>query len=282
MLRRPLLLVCSVALAVPMAAEKPWEMRVDIPVPVPVELPSVPPTNPFATPLAVQPVAVETPLAERFELSVTAEAAAYVDAAGTCRRVVFTRLPLPGLATDLQKSLADTDFEPGRLLGAAVPTWASAAVDLAGRIDEGQILRLALLPPDPMVPPIPDAPPAPAVEPRDLQIPATRLEQLDQVPSARRFRVRVDGQRVRQTVRLLIEVDPEGRCRRVVFISCAEGLHSWLLRSLAGWRFQPPQTAAGPTTAWAQAEAELEVEIGSLRSDALRLKRESSYPYATL
>lgn len=277
----PLSVASCLLLAAPLAAQKPWETRVDLQVPVPVELPEVPPTNPFAVPLAVQPVAIETPLARRFDVTVTATASAYVDASGTCRRVVFTRLPLPGLAAELQKHLAETDFTPGKLLGATVPTWAAISVDLHGRIDEGKVARMALLPPDPSVPPIPDTPPAPAAEARDLQIPATRLEQLDQIPTAKRFRVRVGGQDVRQAVRLLLEIGADGRCHRAVFLSCPEGLHQWLLRSLAGWRFQPPQGGDGPTTAWAQLDAEFEVEIGSLRGDALRLSRQSSYPYVT-
>jgi len=277
----PLLAASCLLLAAPVAAQKPWETRVDLTVPVPIELPEVPPTNPFAAPLAVQPVALETPLAERFDVSVAAEASAYVDANGTCRRVVFTRLPLPGLAAELQEHLTDTDFTPAKLLGASVPTWAAVAVDLSGRIDEGKIARMALLPPDPLVPPIPDEPPAPAPEARDLQIPATRLEQLDQIPTAKRFRVRIGGQDVRQAVRLLLEIGADGRCQRVVFLSCPEGMRQWLLRSLAGWRFQPAQGSEGATVAWALLDAELAVEIGTLRGDALRLSRQSSYPYVT-
>jgi len=278
---RAILLACGCLAAAPALAEKPWETRVDLQLPVPVELPAVPATNPFAAPLTAPPAPLETPLAPRFEVAVTAEAAAYVDAAGTCRRVVFTRLPLPGLAGELHESLVDTDFTPGRLLGAAVPTWIAVAIDLTGRVDGGRLLRVALLPPDPSVPPVPEAEPAPAPDPRDLQIAATRPEQLDQPPGVKRFRVRIGGHDAPQTVRALLEIDAGGRCTRVVFLACPDGLRPWLLTSLAAWRFQPGRDAGGPTAAWAVLDAEVETEIGTLRGETLRLGRQSSYPWTT-
>ncbi len=216
-------------------------------MPVPIELPRVPATNPFAVPLTVQPVALETPLADRLDVAVTAEAAAYVDAYGTCRRVVFTRLPLPGLAPDLQESLAETAFtrrppsrRDGSHLGSPSP-WTSADASTAARSCVSHCCRQTSWRRQRQ-----SAQPAPAPEPRDLQIPTTRVEQLDQLPTVKRFRVTVGGHDVRQGVRLMLEIGSDGRCLGRCSVSCPDGLRQWLLRSLAEWRFRP-QSADGPT-----------------------------------
>lgn len=266
--------------ALPSAAQKPWELRVDVPVGVPVELPRVPLTNPFAGRLATQPVVLTSPFAEKTPLRVTAVAAVYIDAVGTCRRIVFTALPLPGLTDDLKARLAETEFAPAKMLGAAVPTWVTVAVDLEGRLDDATAKRVTLVPPDPTVPPVPDVPPTPAPDARDLQLPATPAGQLDQAPMARRFRVKVSGQELAQRIRMMVEVDASGRAARVVFLSCPEGLRPWLLASLSNWTFQPGQDAHGPVAAWGLVEADLTIKLGALRSDALRIIRRSEYPTA--
>jgi len=92
--------------------------------------------------------------------------------------------------------------------------------------------------------------------------------------------VRVDGHTWRQPIRLLADVSAEGRCQRVVFLGCPEGLRPWLLASTAAWTFRPGAGKAGPVQAWALLEGEVEVEVGNLASEGLRVMQSASYPSA--
>jgi hypothetical protein len=267
-------------LAVPVAAEQPWETHVDLRVPAPIELPAPPAANPFAAALVVQPVLLASPLRAKLAIDAAAQAMAYVDADGACRRVVFTRLPLPGLETDLTGALTRTEFTPGRRLGAPAAAWTGVVIDLRGRIDEGTTLDLAAKAPDPSTPPTPERTAAPAFNPDDAGLASTPPEQLDQLPATRRFRAKVSGQTFRQEVQLLVEVGANGAARRVVFLACPEGLRPWLLASLSGWQFQPGRVATGPVTAWTRIGGAIEVKVGTLRSDALRITREGVHPPA--
>ncbi len=259
-------------------AQKPWEARVNLPVPAPVELPAVPPTNPFATPVEMAPTLVASPMVEKLESVFRTTAALYVDSAGAVRRAVLLQVPLPGLGDELRQALLETSFTPGRALSGQDSTWLDVGIDLEGRVDRARVLGLRAVPPDPSVPPIPDGDPYPPVEPRDLQLAATPVESLDQLPVPKSFRARLSSRSWRQEFRLLAEVSPEGRCTRVVFLSCPSGLRRYLLASLSGWRFRPAQAGGAPVMAWARVEGALEVEVGTLRASALRVTRTSTYP----
>ncbi len=267
-------------IAIPATAQKPWEMRVDLPITVPIELPVVPPTNPFAVDLVAPPLHQQTVLREKFDATFAIQGAGYIDASGTCRRVVFLRLPLPGIATEIQQALEETDFTPARSLGASVPTWLPFTIDLHGRVRGGEVLRMQAIAPAAGEPPTPDLVAVPSPDARDLALPNTPVEQLDQMPAAKRFRARTSSRTWNQKVRLLAEITAQGRCARVVFLSCPDGLRGWLLASLGGWTFKPGQGSGGPTAAWVQLEGELEVEVSGLESEMLRVSRQSSYPRA--
>ena len=271
-----LVLLCSPALA-----QKPWETRVDLSVPVPLELPAVPPTNPFAAPVLSPPSPVATPLREKFVDTFAVLASAYVNGEGSCRRVVFTRLPWPGMEADLRQAVSELSFTPARAGGTAVPIWLPLAIDFKGRVDEGRVTNLQATSPDPSTPPVPDVVAPPTPDARDLELPATPLTRVDQLANPKRPpRIRVDGRAWRQPIRLLAEVGAEGRCQRVVFLTCPEGLRPWLLASMAAWTFRPAAGQAGPVTAWALLEGIVELEVGDLVSEGLRVMRAGSYPSA--
>ncbi len=271
----------AVLLAATAAAQKPWEVRVDLPVPVPVELSAVPPTNPFAAPVLAPPSPVATPLRAKFTQTLTVLASAYLDGSGALRRLVFTSLPWPSLEAELRLPLSELEFAPARAAGAPTSVWLPLAVDLAGRIDGGQVTRLVATTPDPKAPPTAEPGGGHAAEPGDLALPATPLARVEQLPNPRHPpRIRVPGRSWRQAVRLLADVGADGRCRRVVFLSCPEGLRPWLLASLADWTFRPAAAAGGPVEAWAVLDGEVEVEMGSLAAEALRVTRTGSYPGA--
>ena len=272
----PLLLLA----ALPANAQKPWEMRVDLPVTVPVELPAVPATNPFAAALTSAPMPVTTPLQEKLVTNVPAQAAAYVDATGVCRRVVFISVPFPGITRELQTAVEETTFSPGKSFGNVAATWLPVAFDLAGRIQEGRLLTLQVLAPDPATPPLPETAATPAADSRDLALQAVPAEKLDVMPLPKHFKVRLDGREWRQEVKLLAEVSPAGQVTRVVFLACPLGLRPWMLRSLASWTFRPGQGAEGPVAAWVQVELAVQVEVSDLDSDALRVSRQTVYPPA--
>jgi len=274
---RTLLLLLMLA-AAQAAAQRPWEQRVDLPVSIPIELPSVPPTNPFATPVDGAPALVTTPLVEEFEGTFPVAVAAYLDAQGACQRAVVTTTPFPGVAQQVATALEETRFTPGLLLDTAVPTWIVVGVDLAGRLEEGTVSRVSCQSPDPAAPPQPDASSPFSPEARDLQLPATPAEQLSRVPAPKRFRVRVPSQVLTPTIRLLAEVNESGRVSRVVYLSCPEGLQRWLLVSLGSWTFRPAQRNGRPVTAWALLEGELEVEVGTLVANGLRVKQQAPFP----
>lgn len=260
------------------AAEKPWETRVNLSVPVPVELPAVPPTNPFATPVETPPAIATSPMVDKLESVFRATAALYVDSGGAVRRAVLLHVPLPGLGDELRQALLETSFTAGRALAGQSNVWLDVGIDLEGRIDRAKVLGVRAVPPDPSVPPTPDGDPLPAVEPRDLQLTATPVESLDQLPVPKSFRVRLSSRSWRQEFRLLAEVSAQGRCTRVVFLSCPAGLRRYLLASLSGWTFRPAHAGGGAVTAWVSLDGALEVEVGTLRANALKVTRTSTYP----
>ncbi|HVN75643.1 MAG TPA: hypothetical protein VMT19_04950 [Thermoanaerobaculaceae bacterium] len=276
-MRRALIIVSLIA-SVPAAAQKPWEARADLPVLVPIELPAIPPTNPFATPVETAASPIATPLREKFSGSFSVGASAYVDNDGAVRRLVFTQLPWPALADSLRPAIMGTAFTPARVSGAVVPVWLPLAVDLKGRVREGLVARLQPSAPEPATPPVVDPTAVPTPEARDLELPATPIDRIDQMPSPKRFRARVDNRSWRQGIRLLVEVSATGRCGKVVFLSCPEGLRPWLLASMAGWTFHPATSKEGPVTAWVQLDGEIEVEVGDLSSDTLRVMRQGWSP----
>lgn len=278
---RPLLAVAFALLSIPVLAQKPWDTKVDLPVPVPIELPSVPPTNPFAASLVSPPAPVATPLREKFSDTFTVLTSVYVTGEGEARRVIFSRLPWPSLANDLRPQLAELNFTPARASGAAVPVWVPLAIDLKGRVAEGRVSRIQGSAPEPATPPMLELAAVPAPDARDLELPATALDKVDQMANPKRPpRIRADRRAWRQSVRLLAEVSPEGRCQRVVFLACPEGLRPWLLASMASWTFRPGVGQAGPVTAWLQLEGEIELEVGALVSESLRVTRQVAFPPA--
>jgi len=278
---RRLTILTLVLLSAPVLAQKPWETRVDLPVPVPLELPAVPPTNPFAAPVLSPPSPIATPLREKFTDTFTVLASAYVSSEGSCRRVVLTRAPWPGMDSAVRQTLSETKFTPARAGGAPVAVWLPIAIDFKGRVDEGRVAKLQATAPDPSAPPVPEVAAVPTPDARDLELPAMPLDKVDQLANPKRPpRIRVDGHAWRQAIRLLAEVSPEGRCQRVVFLACPEGLRPWLLASMAAWTFRPAASKSGPVQAWALLEGEVEVEVGDLASEGVRVMRAGSYPRA--
>jgi hypothetical protein len=278
---RRLIALAALLAAGTAAAQKPWETRVDLPVPVPVELPALPPVNPFAAPVLSPPSPVATPLRGKYAQTLTVLAAAYVDDSGALRRLVFTSLPWPGLESDLRQGLARLAFTPARAGGAPVAVRLPLAIDLKGRIDEGRILGLVATPPDPAAPPTPDVSPTPSTPAGETALQATPLAQVDQLPNPKGApRIRVDGKTWRQAIRLLAEVGADGRARRVVFLTCPDGLRAWLLASMASWTFRPAAGKGGPVAAWALLDGTVEVEVGTLSSEALRVMRTGAAPAA--
>jgi len=251
---------------------KPWEQRVDLDVAVPVELPALPTINPFARPLLVQPAPAATPLLAKYTLTASARGSAYIDAQGVCRRVALTALPLPFAGEPIQQAFREGEFTPGRAGSGPAATWWPFTLELTGRIKEGTVVRVQPAQPPPAELPVPEAtttaPPA-----ADPSLPATPIEQLGQPPTVKRLRARVDGRDWQQKVQLLAEVSTDGRCTRVVFLACPEGLRSWLLASLASWTFRPGEDNAGPVPAWVRLDADLQVSIGSLEAGTPRLSR---------
>ncbi|MFI5165378.1 MAG: hypothetical protein ACHQQS_02030 [Thermoanaerobaculales bacterium] len=278
---RRLIILATVLLAAQTQAEKPWEQRVDTAVPVPIVLPAIPPTSPFAIAVVSPPAPNSTPLREKFADLFSVEVAAYIDAQGACRRAVFTRLPWPGLGTELQEGLLETRFTPARAHGGDVPVWLPLGIDLKGRIDEGRVVHLDGAAPDPTAPPVAEAPSAPVPDPRDLALPATSLDSVEKLPTPKRFRARLDGHTWRQPVKLLVAVSAEGHAERVVFLSWPDGLRKWLLTSMAGWLFRPAANATGPAPSWVELNGEVEVRLGDLRADAVRVTRQACYPRAS-
>jgi hypothetical protein len=109
-------------------------------------------------------------------------------------------------------------------------------------------------------------------------LPATPAQQLTAFPAPKRFSAKVPSQQFRQPFRLLLEVGAEGKVKRVLFLLCPEGLRSWVLASSGSWLFTPPQGAQGPVGAWFVVQGFLEVRVGTLRAEGLRVGRLASYP----
>jgi len=187
---------------------------------------------------------------------------------------------LPGIADTLRPEVLETSFSPARTSGAPVSTWLPFAFDLHGRIDEGRVARLQPTAPDSVAPPVVETAPTPNVSAGDLDLAATPIERVDQPPSTKKFRAKVPSHEWTQAIRLLAEIGKEGRCQRVVFLSCPDGLRPWLLASMASWTFRPGTTKDGPVTAWVQLEGEVEVDMGSASADALRVMTKGWTPHA--
>jgi len=268
-------LVITVSLA---AGAPPWEARIDVPLPTPGELPAIPDTNPFAQVLDTPPVLRATPLQDRYDATLTVEVAAYIDASGRVRRVVPVRTTLPGLETEILANLLETSFASGRAANRDTATWLTLGVDLSGRINRGRAVRIEASAPRAADLPEAVVPPFPGTSPQDLELPATPVEQLERTPSPRRFRTRVSSRTFRQPLWLLVKVDEQGKARQVVFLDCPEGLRPWLLDSLGGWGFQPATRQGRPVAAWAQVEGDLEVDLGTMSTETLRVIRQRTYP----
>ena len=261
-------------------AQKPWETRIDLRVPLPVEFPAVAPANPFAGSLQSLPVAKLTPLLPKYVDTFMVQVAAYISSEGACRRAVFLRTPWSGVTAPLQTALSETTFTPARTSGGVASTWLPLSIDLKGRVEGGKVQHIQPSAPDPSQPPSPEHAVVPSPDATDLALPATRVEQLEQMPLPKRFRARLDSRAWQIAVRVLVEVSPDGRCQRLIFLSCPDGLRPWLLTSLASWTFQPAQGQAGPVAAWVQLDLDIQVETGTLVADPLRFSRSSTYPYA--
>lgn len=267
------LVAAALLVACPTLAQKPWEQRVNIAVRVPVELPAIPPSNPFAVAVDTLASAAQTPLVEDFKGTFQVELAAYIDAEGNCQRAVVTASPLPGVTGPVAKEIIETRFTPATLADTTVPTWTAIELDLVGRIDEGAVIRIQSLAPNPAVPTQPEPVAFTGPDARDLQLPATPTESLDQLPSPKRFRVRTGSLTFTPRIRLLAEVSERGVCERVVFLSCPDGLRGWLLASLGAWTFRPALRQGTAVTTWVILEADLDVETSSLSTDTLRVLR---------
>ncbi|MCS7183665.1 MAG: hypothetical protein NZ869_11225 [Thermoanaerobaculum sp.] len=258
--------------------DKPWEQKVALPVPVPMELPAVPPTNPFFTPLVAPPAPRQMPMREDFAVTVPVAFAVYVDKNGSCRRAQPLGNPLPGVVEPVRLALQETSFTPAKAFGQPVGVWVDVGVDLQGEISTGRLTQPVVTLPDPAEPATPESPALPPAEPRDSQLAGTPLAQLSSFPAPKRFSAKAPAQEFRQPIKLILELAPEGKVKRLVFLSCPEGLRPWVLASAAGWTFSPPQATVGPTTAWVVLAGVLEVQVKTLRAEGLRVSRTSSYP----
>lgn len=259
-------------------AEKPWERKVQLPVPVPMELPAVAPTNPFFSPVDQPPAPRQTPMREDFPVTVAASFAAYVDKTGTCRRAHPISNPFPGVLEPVAQALLETEFTPAKAFGQPAAVWVDVGAELRGEAKQGRIVGLLAVPPDAGETPQLEGTPLPPPDARDPQLPNTDLEKLSTLPVPKRFSAKVPAQEFRQSFKLLVEVGPDGKVKRVVFLACPEGLRSWLLASTASWHFTPAYTKGTPTTAWIVLSGALEAKVGTLRGETLRVSRTSSYP----
>jgi len=258
--------------------EKPWERKVQVPVPVPMQLPEVPATNPFYRPLVALPQAKQTPMREDFPITVPVSFSLYLTKEGECRRAHPLTNPMPGVLEPLRQELLQTTFTPAKAFGGAVATWLDVGVNLQGEIKEGKAVQLMIAAPDPAQTPTLEAIPTPPPDPKHGQLPATPAQQLTAFPAPKRFSAKVPSQQFRQPFRLLLEVGAEGKVKRVLFLLCPEGLRSWVLASSGSWLFTPPQGAQGPVGAWVVVQGLLEVRVGTLRAEGLRVGRLASYP----
>jgi hypothetical protein len=276
---RRALIVALVFVSSNLWAEKPWESRVTIPVAVPIEIPTIPPMNPFSTAAVTPPQPIAMPLREKFQSVFTIQAAGYVDDRGACSRFVVLQAPWPSLVAEIQPVFAETSFSPGKAMGQPTPTWLSLSIDLAGRINEGKVVRMQPSALDPQKAPVADDPAVIGGSAVDAGLPFTSAEKLDQAPTPKRFRARIDSKSWQQSVRLLLEVSTEGQCLRVVFLSCPPGLRTWLLNSMAQWTFRPGKSESAAVKAWVVLEGDIQVEVSSLSSDSLRISRQVAYPH---
>ncbi len=276
-----MVLCAALLVASPLWAQRPWEQRVDFPVDVPVALPTIPLDNPFFVAADEPATVLQTPLQRHVEGVFPLEAGIYVDAKGVCQRVVVQSSALPGTTSEVVSELSSTKFSPALLGGTPVPSWVTVRLDLAGRITGGTWQRLRTLVPEPERPPELEREAAPPFERRDLQLPASPVDALDQLPLPRRFRLRVGALAFSCKVRLAVEVGTSGTCQRVVFLACPEGLRPWLLGSAATWSFRAARRGGLSVASWVLLEGEVAVETSSLTTDALRVLRQNPLPAAT-
>ncbi len=258
--------------------QKPWERKVQLPVPVPMALPDVQPTNPFFRPLRALPQPKQTPLREDFPVTVPVSFAVYLSRWGECLRAQPLTNPLPGVLEPVRQALSETSFTPAKAFGQPTPLWLDVGLELRGEVKEGRLGQLQVVAPNAAETPQLEHLPLPPPDLRDKQLPATPLDRLSAWPVPKRFAAKVPGRELRQALKLLAEVGADGKVKRVVFLLCPEGLRSWVLASAASWLFSPPQGEAGPESAWVLLTGTLEVRMGTLRAEGLRIGRTSSYP----
>lgn len=271
--------VMVAAAAAGAAGDDAWERRVDLETPVALRLPELPSGNPFAVAVATPPQVRSSSLLEKFDTTVSAPVAVYVDREGKCKRAVPLEDPLPGIGRQAAAELTGEKTSPARSLGSEVPVWRTVRIRMDGRIKRGSLSGMAVSPVEQGPPPVADVVEPPEPTAMDVQLPDTPDELVDQQPDVVRWNAKAKLDEVRARMRMLVEVDDAGRATRAVFLSGPSGLQPWLLRSMRGWRFTPATDAAGePVAAWAILDFAVTADTGSWRSQSIAVDPELAYP----
>lgn len=253
------------------AQERAWQQRLEVEIPAAVPIETVQPVNPLASAIDVTPRLVRKTLPEDFDLRVTTEVAAYVDADGRCRSVVPLDLPFPGAMGPLVEDIRDTRFHAARQGDTKVPSWVVLGVTLETEVEEGRSVDAVLEPVDPRVPPRVSPPPSPAVSGRLASLPSTPTDELTVSAIPRRLRVRIPSYQLEAGVRLLVHVTADGRCDRYVPLDLPAGLGDWMERVLHTWRFEPAMLGGNPVECWMLYRARYMIELNRLKSRAFRV-----------
>ena len=270
-------MVGASSLAAQEAGSRAWQQRLEVEVPLRLPVVDLPPVNPFASPVDSLPELGPVAAPEKIPVSGHAVVAAYVDSGGRCVGAVPLELPFPALTTAVLEELASTRFEPARSGEAEVGTWVVLDVKLDGKVKDAEILEQHLAQPDPDVPPVPTEPARIVPSTHLARLPSMPADQLTTPATPRNLRLRVPGREAEIPIRVLVEVDADGRARRYVPLEMDSGLHPWLASLLTQWRARPATHDGEPVSSWVVYTALARLKLSSLQSSTVQVLRNRTY-----
>ncbi len=259
------------------ASRRAWQQRLEVEIPLPIPIVELESINPFTSYIDVPPVVLGSTAPRKVSVRGIASVAAFVDVKGECLGAVPLELPMPGLTSSLVQEFTGSRFDAATAGNAPQPSWVVLEIVMEGKVKEAAVVDQVLEMPDPESPPVPSTPVA-MTPPGNLHnLKATPHEQLTNLATPRRIRVRAPGREDEIHVRALVHITEEGRCDRYVPLDLFDGLNSWLSAYLATWRVQPATVDGVAKATWLIYSARVQLKLSGLESTTFRVVRDREY-----
>jgi len=280
--KRIIIIVVAVSLAATAAtaqsaSSRAWQQRLEVEIPLPIPMVELESINPFTTNVDVPPVVLGSTAPRKVNVSGIASVAAFIDAKGECLGAVPLDLPMPGLTSSLVEELTGSRFDAATAGNVPQSSWVVLEIVMEGKVKEAVVVDQVLEMPDPEFPPIPSRPIAMRPPGNLRNLTATPHDQLTNLASPRRIRVRAPGRDDEIHLRALVHITVEGRCDRYVPLDLFDGLNPWVSAFLATWRVQPATVNGVAKATWLVYSARVQIKLSGLNSTTVRVVRDREF-----